>query len=87
IHFKCSGSIKPPPSIEESHVDPHSGVHFQEVTATISRDLVYEYFGKLPFKCECHAWSPRGKAVSQPASIIVACKYSWEKREGVEENH
>uniref|UniRef100_A0A4Y0BK37 Netrin receptor UNC5 n=1 Tax=Anopheles funestus TaxID=62324 RepID=A0A4Y0BK37_ANOFN len=72
IHFKCSGSIKPPPSIEESHVDPHSGVHFQEVTATISRDLVYEYFGKLPFKCECHAWSPRGKAVSQPASIIVA---------------
>ncbi|XP_052896808.1 netrin receptor unc-5-like [Anopheles moucheti] len=72
IHFKCSGSIKPPPSTEESHVDPHSGVHFQEVTATISRDLVYEYFGKLPFKCECHAWSPRGKAVSQPASIIVA---------------
>ncbi|XP_050076760.1 netrin receptor unc-5-like [Anopheles maculipalpis] len=72
IHFKCSGSIKPPPSIEESHVDPHSGVHFQEVTATISRDLVYEYFGKLPFKCECHAWAPRGKAVSQPASIIVA---------------
>ncbi|XP_049538038.1 netrin receptor unc-5-like [Anopheles darlingi] len=72
IHFKCSGSIKPPPSVEESHVDPHSGVHFQEVTATISRDLVYEYFGKLPFKCECHAWSPRGKAVSQPASIVVA---------------
>uniref|UniRef100_A0A182NAQ8 Netrin receptor UNC5 n=1 Tax=Anopheles dirus TaxID=7168 RepID=A0A182NAQ8_9DIPT len=72
INFKCSGSIKPPPSIEESHVDPHSGVHFQEVTATISRDLVYEYFGKLPFKCECHAWSPRGKAVSQPASIVVA---------------
>uniref|UniRef100_A0AAG5CV29 Netrin receptor UNC5A-D-like N-terminal domain-containing protein n=1 Tax=Anopheles atroparvus TaxID=41427 RepID=A0AAG5CV29_ANOAO len=72
IHFKCSGSIKPPPSIEESHVDPHSGVHFQEVTATISRDLVFEYFGKQPFKCECHAWSPRGKAVSQPASIVVA---------------
>ncbi|XP_053672733.1 netrin receptor unc-5-like [Anopheles nili] len=72
INFKCSGSIKPPPSVEESHVDPHSGVHFQEVTATISRDLVYEYFGKLPFKCECHAWSPRGKAVSQPASIVVA---------------
>uniref|UniRef100_A0A182UBW9 Netrin receptor UNC5A-D-like N-terminal domain-containing protein n=1 Tax=Anopheles melas TaxID=34690 RepID=A0A182UBW9_9DIPT len=82
IHFKCSGSIKPPPSIEESHVDPHSGVHFQEVTATISRDLVYEYFGKLPFKCECHAWSPRGKAVSQPASIVVACKYRWEGPRG-----
>ncbi|XP_058056341.1 netrin receptor unc-5-like [Anopheles bellator] len=72
IHFKCSGSIKPPPSFEESHVDPHSGVHFQEVTAIISRDLVYEYFGKQPFRCECHAWSPRGKAVSQPASIMVA---------------
>nr|XP_029715149.1 uncharacterized protein LOC109407262 [Aedes albopictus] len=75
VHFKCSGSNKPPPSAEESHVDPHSGVHYQEVTATISRDLVYEYFGKPPFKCECHAWSPRGKTVSQPASVVVACKY------------
>ncbi|XP_055637390.1 netrin receptor unc-5-like [Toxorhynchites rutilus septentrionalis] len=72
VHFKCSGSSKPPPSVEESHVDPHSGVHFQEVIATISRDLVYEYFGKPPFKCECHAWSPRGKTISQPASIVVA---------------
>ncbi|XP_021701482.1 netrin receptor unc-5 [Aedes aegypti] len=72
VHFKCSGSNKPPPSVEESHVDPHSGVHYQEVTATISRDLVYEYFGKAPFKCECHAWSPRGKTISQPASIVVA---------------
>ncbi|XP_053691943.1 netrin receptor unc-5-like [Sabethes cyaneus] len=72
VHFKCSGSNKPPPSVEESHVDPHSGVHFQEITATISRDLVYEYFGKPPFKCECHAWSPRGKTISQPASIVVA---------------
>ncbi|KAL1377818.1 hypothetical protein pipiens_015994, partial [Culex pipiens pipiens] len=75
VHFKCSGSNKPPPSVEESHVDPHSGVHFQEVTATVSRDLVYEYFGKPPFKCECHAWSPRGKTVSQPASIVVACLF------------
>ncbi|XP_062546634.1 netrin receptor unc-5-like [Armigeres subalbatus] len=72
VHFKCSGSNKPPPSVEESHVDPHSGVHYQEVTATVSRDLVYEYFGKPPFKCECHAWSPRGKTISQPASIVVA---------------
>ncbi|XP_055601361.1 uncharacterized protein LOC129750145 isoform X1 [Uranotaenia lowii] len=72
VHFKCSGSHKPPPSTEESHVDPHTGVHFQEVTATVSRDLVFEYFGKSPFKCECHAWSPRGKTVSQPASIVVA---------------
>lgn len=52
-----------------------SGVHLQEVTATISKDLVYEFFGKGPFKCECNAWSPRGKAKSQPATVEVACKY------------
>lgn len=48
----------------------------EEVTATISKDLVYEFFGKGPFKCECHAWSPRGKAKSQPATVEVACKYT-----------
>lgn len=51
-----------------------SGVHLQEVTATISKDLVFEFFGKGPFKCECNAWSPRGKAKSQPATVEVACK-------------
>lgn len=74
LTFKCSGSSKPPPSAHESHVDPHTGVHLQEVTATISKDLVYEFFGKGPFICECHAWSPRGKAKSQPATVEVACK-------------
>lgn len=75
LTFKCSGSSHPPPSTVESHVDPHTGVHLQEVTATISKDLVFEYFGKTPFKCDCHAWSPRGKAKSQSATIEVACKY------------
>lgn len=75
INFKCSGSSQPPPSTHEPHVDPHSGVHLQEVTATISRDLVDEFFGKGPFKCECYAWSPRGKAKSQSATVEVACKY------------
>ena len=74
LTFKCSGSSQPPPSTHESHVDPHTGVHLQEVTATISKDLVYEFFGKGPFKCECNAWSPRGKAKSQPATVEVACK-------------
>lgn len=72
--FKCSGSSQPPPSTLDSHVDPHTGIQLQEVTATISKDLVYEYFGKSPFKCECHAWSPRSKAKSQSATIEVACK-------------
>lgn len=76
LTFKCSGSSQPPPSSLDSHVDPHTGVQLQEVTATISKDLVYEYFGKSPFKCECHAWSPRGKAKSQAATIEVACKFS-----------
>lgn len=75
LTFKCSGSSQPPPSTVDSHVDPHTGVQMQEVTATISKDLVFEYFGKLPFKCDCHAWSPRGKAKSQSATIEVACKY------------
>lgn len=57
-------------------MDPHTGVQLQEVTATISKDLVFEYFGKSPFKCDCHAWSPRGKAKSQSATIEVACKFS-----------
>lgn len=74
LTFKCSGSSTPPPSSIDSHVDPHTGVQLQEVTATISKDLVFEYFGKTPFKCECHAWSPRGKAKSQSATVEVACK-------------
>ncbi|XP_031639601.1 netrin receptor unc-5-like, partial [Contarinia nasturtii] len=72
LTFKCSGSSHPPPSQLDSHVDPHTGVSLREVTATISKDLVYEYFGKSPFKCDCHAWSPRGKAKSQSATIEVA---------------
>lgn len=80
LTFKCSGSSEQPPSSIESHVDPHTGVHLQEVTATISKDMVYEFFGKGAFKCVCHAWSPRGKAKSQPATVEVACKYLKKKR-------
>ncbi|XP_067629271.1 netrin receptor unc-5 isoform X2 [Eurosta solidaginis] len=72
LHFKCSGSSQPPPSTHDKHVDPHTGVHVEEVTATIHRDLVDEYFGKGPFKCECHAWSSRGVAKSQAATISIA---------------
>ena len=74
LSFKCSGSSLPPPSISDSYVDPHNGVTIQEVTATITRELVDEYFGKGPFKCECRAYSSRGKAKSRPATIHVACK-------------
>lgn len=74
LHFKCSGSSQPPPSTHDKHVDPHTGVHLEEVTATIHRDLVDEYFGKGPFKCECHAWSSRGVVKSQAATVNIACK-------------
>ncbi|KAL7736178.1 hypothetical protein ACLKA6_003723 [Drosophila palustris] len=72
LHFKCSGSSQPPPSTHDKHVDPHTGVHLEEVTATIHRDLVDEYFGKGPFKCECHAWSSRGVVKSQAATVHIA---------------
>ncbi|XP_022228372.2 netrin receptor unc-5 [Drosophila obscura] len=72
VIFKCSGSSQPPPSTHDKHVDPHTGVHMEEVTATIHRDLVDEYFGKGPFKCECHAWSSRGVVKSQAATVHIA---------------
>ncbi|XP_030385691.1 netrin receptor unc-5 [Scaptodrosophila lebanonensis] len=72
LHFKCSGSSQPPPSTHDKHVDPHTGVHVEEVTATIHRDLVDEYFGKGPFKCECQAWSSRGVVKSQAATVHIA---------------
>ncbi|XP_037956658.1 netrin receptor unc-5 isoform X2 [Teleopsis dalmanni] len=72
VHFKCSGSSQPPPSVHEKHVDPHTGVHLEEVTATIGRDLVDEFFGKGPFKCDCLAWSSRGVLKSQTATITIA---------------
>lgn len=74
LHFKCSGSSQPPPSTHDKHVDPHTGVPMEEVTATIHRDLVDEYFGKGPFKCECQARSSRGMVKSQAATVHIACK-------------
>jgi hypothetical protein len=53
-----------------------SGVHLLETTATISRNLVEEYFGSQPFSCECHAWSSLGGEIkSRPAHILIACKF------------
>ncbi|XP_039482565.1 netrin receptor unc-5 isoform X2 [Drosophila santomea] len=72
VIFKCSGSSQPPPSTHETHVDPHTGVNMEEVTATIHRDLVDEFFGDGPFKCECHAWSSRGVVKSQAATVHIA---------------
>jgi len=76
VIFKCSGSSQPPPSTHETHVDPHTGVNMEEVTATIHRDLVDEFFGDGPFKCECHAWSSRGVVKSQAATVHIACEYT-----------
>lgn len=74
LTFKCSGSSVSPPSTLDSHVDPHTGVPMLEVTATITKTMVYEYFSKEAYKCRCHAWSPRAKVKSQPATIEIACK-------------
>jgi len=51
----------------------------EEVTATIHRDLVDEFFGDGPFKCECHAWSSRGVVKSQAATVHIACEYTVQK--------
>uniref|UniRef100_A0A182Q419 Ig-like domain-containing protein n=1 Tax=Anopheles farauti TaxID=69004 RepID=A0A182Q419_9DIPT len=72
ISFKCSGSTKPPPTEKEHHTDPHSGIQLQEATATITRELVDEFFGAGPFKCECRAYSSRGHVKTQPVTIQVA---------------
>ncbi|XP_058122325.1 netrin receptor unc-5-like [Anopheles ziemanni] len=72
ISFKCSGSTKPPPTVKEHHTDPHSGIQLQEATATITRELVDEFFGDGPFKCECRAYSSRGHVKTQPVTIQVA---------------
>uniref|UniRef100_A0A4Y0BGR4 Netrin receptor UNC5 n=1 Tax=Anopheles funestus TaxID=62324 RepID=A0A4Y0BGR4_ANOFN len=72
ISFKCSGSTKPPPTEKEHHTDPHSGVQLQEATATITRELVDEFFGIGAFKCECRAYSSRGSVKTLPVTIQVA---------------
>ncbi|XP_053675531.1 netrin receptor unc-5-like [Anopheles nili] len=72
ISFKCSGTTKPPPTVKEHHTDPHSGIQLQEATATITRELVDEFFGEGPFKCECRAYSSRGHVKTQPVMIQVA---------------
>ncbi|XP_058449824.1 netrin receptor unc-5-like [Malaya genurostris] len=72
ISFKCSGGNKPPLTTLETHVDPHTGVQLQEATTTITRELVDEFFGRGPFKCDCHARSSRGVVRTQPATIQVA---------------
>ncbi|XP_055548298.1 netrin receptor unc-5-like [Wyeomyia smithii] len=72
ISFKCSGGNKPPLTTHETHVDPHTGVQLLEATTTITRELVDEFFGRGPFKCDCRARSSRGVVRTQPATIQVA---------------
>ncbi|XP_021701483.1 netrin receptor unc-5 [Aedes aegypti] len=72
ISFKCSGGNKPPLTTHETHVDPHTGVQLQEASTTITREQVDEFFGRGPFKCDCHARSSRGVVRTQSATIQVA---------------
>lgn len=58
----------------EGHTDPHTGIHLLEASVTITREIVDEYFGRGPFKCDCLAKSSRGMVKTQPATIQVACK-------------
>ncbi|XP_055600862.1 netrin receptor unc-5-like [Uranotaenia lowii] len=72
LSFKCSGGHKPALTAQETHVDPHTGVQLQEATTEITRELVDEFFGRGPYKCDCLARSSRGLVRSQPATIQVA---------------
>lgn len=77
LHIVCSGHLRPPQSVQDAHVDPQSGVHVQAVIATVGADAVLRHAGvsATPFRCDCHAVSPYGKAKSQPpASVQLACE-------------
>jgi hypothetical protein len=69
--FKCSSGV--PPTTKESHVDPQTGHTQLEATATITKDMYEEYFGRQ-FSCFCMAWNSRGEAKSRAASVEVASK-------------
>lgn len=73
--IKCSGHHQPTHTTPDAHVDPQTGVAVQEVNAVVTIELVQQHVGKSPYRCECHAWSPHGKAKSQPATIEIACEY------------
>ena len=62
-----------PPTTKESHVDPQTGHTQLEATATITKDLYEEYFGRQ-FSCYCTAWNSRGEAKSRSATVEVASK-------------
>lgn len=58
---------------KESHVDPQTGHTQLEATATITKDMYEEYFGRQ-FSCYCVAWNSRGEAKSRAAFVEVASK-------------
>lgn len=76
VTFKCSGGANPPVQTD-AHVDPQTGVHLLEATATVSRNMVEEYFGQTAYACECIAYSTGGAEIrSRPAQVTSACKFS-----------
>ncbi|CRL02294.1 CLUMA_CG015370, isoform A [Clunio marinus] len=70
--FQCVNDTKTnPPTKQESHVNPQSGVRTLEATAEISL-AYFEQFFVTPFQCECIARNSGGEVKSRPATIVLA---------------
>lgn len=80
LHIVCSGHVRHVQTVQDAHVDPQTGVHVQTVTATVGADALLRHAGvsATPYRCDCHAVSPHGKAKSQPSAIVeLACEYKY----------
>lgn len=72
--FQCVNDTKTnPPTKQESHVNPQSGVRTLEATAEITL-AYFEQFFVSPFHCECIARNSGGEVKSRPAMIVLARK-------------
>ncbi|KAG5681635.1 hypothetical protein PVAND_011051 [Polypedilum vanderplanki] len=71
LTFKCLGNTEPP-TVLDQHVDPQTGVHWLEATATVDLKLYESWYGRRQFQCFCIAWSPRGDAKSRAATVEAA---------------
>lgn len=77
--FQCVNDTKTnPPTKQESHVNPQSGVRTLEATAEISL-AYFEQFFVTPFTCECIARNSGGEVKSRSATIVLARKSTHKK--------
>lgn len=83
VYFKCNGRRCNGSPLSDFY-DPQTGVRILEAECNVTKNQVYDFFGKDRYRCECIAWSGQGKIKSQPAYVEVVCKYTflyiWKKK-------